>query len=111
MNLYSYDEIAGKFGISNNTVSKIRKKNNISLIKKEKKFFIKKCNLCLFKNKKKSQGHYYKVSVFDISSSRFIVKKCCLKKTESYELVAEFSKKGIVARASPHVDKKRKWSK
>ena len=111
MNLYSYDDIAEKFGISNKTVSKIRRKNNIPFVKKGKKFFIKECDLGLFKTVKKSQGHYYKVSVFDISSSRFIVKKCCLKKTEAYELVAEFSKKGIVARASPHVDKKRKWSK
>ena len=47
------------------------------------------------------------MSVFDISSSRFIVKKCCLKKSEADELVAEFSKKGIVARASTHVDRKK----
>lgn len=107
MNLYSYDEIAEKFGISNDTVSKIRRKNNIPFIKKGKNVFIKECDLVFFKTVKKSQRHYYKVSVFDISSFRFIVKKCCLKKSEADELVAEFSKKGIVARASTHVDKKK----
>lgn len=107
MNLYSYDEIAEKFGISNDTVSKIRRKNNIPFIKKRKNVFIKECDLGLFKTVKKSQRHYYKVSVFDISSFRFIVKKCSLKKSEAYELVAEFSKKGIVARASTHFDKKK----
>ena len=54
MNLYSYDEIAEKFGISNDTVSKIRRKNNIPFIKKRKNVFIKECDLGLFKTVKKS---------------------------------------------------------
>ena len=54
MNLYSYDEIAEKFGISNDTVSKIRRKNNIPFVKKGKNVFIKECDLGLFKTVKKS---------------------------------------------------------
>ena len=41
MNLYSYDEIAEKFGISNDAVSKIRRKNNIPFIKKGKMSLLK----------------------------------------------------------------------